>query len=74
MLDNHHMFFKSVILLDMFLWCHFNAKVIMGGFVKWLIWVLKNSNKFILGFDFNKGPLNLNNSCIKSNQFCKLLI
>ncbi len=30
----------------------------------------KNNN---LGFGFNKRPLNLNNSCIKSNQFCKLL-
>jgi len=26
-----------------------------------------------LGFGFNKRPLNLNNSCIKSSQFCKLL-
>jgi len=23
------------------------------------------------GFGFNKGPLNLNNDCIKNNQFCK---
>jgi hypothetical protein len=27
----------------------------------------------IWGFGFNKRPLNLNNSCIKSSQFCKLL-
>jgi hypothetical protein len=42
---------------------------------KWLIWMLKNSNKnskkINLGFGFNKRPLNLNNCCIKSNQFCK---
>jgi len=31
--------------------------------------ILKN----ILGFGFNKGPLNLNNDCIKSSQFCKKL-
>ncbi len=24
-------------------------------------------------YGFNKRPLNLNNNCIKSNQFCKLL-
>ncbi len=30
----------------------------------------KNSN---LGFGFNNGLLNLNNNCIKSSQFCKLL-
>ncbi len=24
-----------------------------------------------MGFGFNKGPLNLNNECIKSSQFCK---
>jgi len=29
--------------------------------------------KKIIGFGFNKGPLNLNNSCIKSNQFYQLL-
>jgi hypothetical protein len=51
--------------------------LIMECNVKWLIWMLKNSKqkfkKNNLGFGFNKGPLNLNNSCIKSNQFCKLL-
>jgi hypothetical protein len=39
--------------------------------------MLKNSKKkikkIILGFGFNKGPLNLNNNCIKSNQFYKVL-
>jgi hypothetical protein len=29
--------------------------------------------KKYFGFDFNEGPLNLNNNCIKSSQFCKLL-
>jgi hypothetical protein len=45
---------------------------------KWLIWMLKNwkkkiQNIYILGFGFNKGPLNLNNNYVKSSQFCKLL-
>jgi hypothetical protein len=52
--------------------------LIMEFGAKWLIWVLKNSKnqnqkEIIMGFGFNKGPLNLNNNCIKSNQFCKLL-
>jgi len=34
---------------------------------------VKKFKNIILGFDFNKGPLNLNNSCIKISQFCKLL-
>jgi hypothetical protein len=34
---------------------------------------IKIEKKIILGFDFNKGPSNLNNNCIKSSQFCKLL-
>ncbi len=38
-------FFKTIILLDIFLWCHFKVIVIMGSCVKWLIWVLKNSKK-----------------------------
>jgi hypothetical protein len=29
--------------------------------------------KKIVSFGFNKGPLNLNNSCITNNQFYKLL-
>jgi hypothetical protein len=29
--------------------------------------------KIILDFGLNKEPLNLNNICVKSNQFCKLL-
>jgi len=33
----------------------------------------KKKNLILLGFGFNEEPLNLNNSCIKSNQFCKLL-
>jgi hypothetical protein len=33
----------------------------------------KKFKKIILGFGFNKGALNLNNSCIKKNQFYKLL-
>jgi hypothetical protein len=68
---------KIVILLDIFLWCHFNVMLIMEFSAKWLIWMSKNSkqknNKNILGFGFNEGPLNLNNSYIKSSQFCKLL-
>ncbi len=32
---------------------------------------MKNEKK--KGFGFNNGPLNLNNGCNKSNQFCKLL-
>jgi hypothetical protein len=34
---------------------------------------IKIEKKILLGFGFNEEPLNLNNSCIKSNQFCKLL-
>jgi len=34
MLDNHQKFCKIIILLDMFLWCHFNALVIMGNCTK----------------------------------------
>jgi len=34
MLDNHQNSFKFMILLDMFLWCHFNAMVIMGSCAK----------------------------------------
>jgi hypothetical protein len=34
---------------------------------------IKLKKKIILGFGFSKGPLNLNNSCIKNSQFCKLL-
>ncbi len=33
----------------------------------------KIHKKLILGFGFNKRPLNLNNSYIKNNPFCKLL-
>jgi hypothetical protein len=51
--------------------------LIMECNAKWLIWMLNNSKnnskKVILGFGFNKGLLNLNNSCIKNNQICKLL-
>jgi hypothetical protein len=32
---------------------------------------IKNSLNLILGFDFSKGFLNLKNSCVKSNWFCK---
>ncbi len=75
MSDDHQSFSKTVILLDMFLWCYFTPMVIMGSCAKWLIWVLKNSKieKKNLGFGFNERPLKLNNNCIKSNQFCKLL-
>jgi len=34
---------------------------------------IKIQKKINLGFGFNKGPLNLDNSCIKRNQFCNLL-
>jgi hypothetical protein len=34
MSDDHQNSFKTMILLDMFLWCHFNAMVIMGSCVK----------------------------------------
>jgi len=34
---------KTVILLDIFLWWHFNAMLIMECSAKWLIWMLKNS-------------------------------
>ncbi len=34
---------------------------------------IKIEKKIILGFGFNKRPLNLNNNYIKSSQFCKLL-
>jgi len=60
-------------LLNIFLWSHFNAMLIMEYSVEWLIWMLKNSEIIILGFSVNKAPLNLNNSCIKKNQICKLL-
>jgi hypothetical protein len=33
----------------------------------------KKFKKIILGFGFNKRDFNLNNCCIKNNQFCKLL-
>jgi hypothetical protein len=42
---------KTIILLDIFLWCHFNAMLIMECSVKWLIWMLKISPKKI-GFWF----------------------
>jgi hypothetical protein len=62
----------------MLLWCHFNAMVIMGSCVKWFNmnveeFKIKIEKIYILGFGFNKGPLNLNNGYIKSSQFCKLL-
>jgi hypothetical protein len=34
---------------------------------------IKIEKKIILGFGFNKGPLNLNNNYIKNSQFWKLL-
>ncbi len=50
---------KTIILLDIFLWCLFNAMLIMECCVKWLMWMLSNSKKnsktFILGFSFSKG-------------------
>ncbi len=71
-------FYKNCSFVRYILWCHFNAMLIMEWSVKWLIWMLNNlkekfKNKIKLGFGFYKRPLNLNNNCIKSNQFCKLL-
>jgi len=34
---------------------------------------IKTEKQIILGFGFKKGPLNLNNNCFKSIQFCKFL-
>ncbi len=34
---------------------------------------IKIEKQIILGFGFYKGPLNLNNNCIESSQFFKLL-
>jgi hypothetical protein len=50
--------------------------LIIPSCVKWLLWMLKSSNKtslnLILGFGFSKGLLNLNiNNCVKRNQLCK---
>jgi hypothetical protein len=50
----------------------------MGSCVKWFNmnveeFKIKIEKIYILGFGFNKGPLNLNNGYIKSSQFCKLL-
>ncbi len=38
---------KTVILLDIFLWCQFNAMLIMERSAKWLIWMLKKLPKKI---------------------------
>ncbi len=43
MLSDCQNFIKNVILLDMFLWCHFNAMLIMECSAKWLIWTFNNS-------------------------------
>jgi hypothetical protein len=60
---------KIVILLDIYFWCHFNTMLIMESSAKWLIWMLKNSKKTVLGFGFNKRSLNLNNIAWKVINF-----
>jgi hypothetical protein len=45
MSNDHQNFIKIVILLHIFLWCHFNAMSIMEWSVEWLISMLKNSKK-----------------------------
>jgi hypothetical protein len=60
MSNNHQNSFKTITLLDIFLCYHWNAMLIMGSYVKWLIWTLKNSiylNLFKLGFGINKKNL-----------------
>jgi hypothetical protein len=56
-------------LLDIYFWCHFNTMLIMESSAKWLIWMLKNSKKTVLGFGFNKRSLNLNNIAWKVINF-----
>jgi hypothetical protein len=34
MSDDHENFFKTIILLDIYFWCDFNAILIMGSCVK----------------------------------------
>jgi len=40
---DHQNSIKTIILLDIFLWCHFNGMLIIKCNVKQLIWMLKNS-------------------------------
>ncbi len=54
---------KTAILLQIFMWCHFNVMLIIGSSAKWIIWMSRNSNEkliyIIFGFQFNKRTFEL---------------